>query len=157
MLPKNSQLANLLRETALIIWDEVPMQHKFCFEAVHRMLADICSDDCSLFGGIPTVFGGDFAQILPIVPRSNRADIVNACLQRSFLWPSLRMLSLWLNMRVRSCDRNQRFVEWVRSLAYNVLQAGPIMIPPGINQYRTIEPFYRYIYPPALLAHAHVD
>jgi hypothetical protein len=40
-----------------------------------------------------------------------RADIVNACLQRSFLWPSLRVLSLQLNMRVRNCDRNQRFVE----------------------------------------------
>jgi hypothetical protein len=40
-----------------------------------------------------------------------RADIVNACLQRSFLWPSLRVLFLRLNMRVRNSDRNQRFVE----------------------------------------------
>jgi ATP-dependent DNA helicase PIF1 len=85
-VPKNSELADLLRGTALIIWDEVPMQHKRCFEAVHRMLTDVRSDDRSLFGGVPTVFGGDFAQILPVVPRGNRADIVNACLQRSFIW-----------------------------------------------------------------------
>ena len=60
------------------------MQHKYCFEAVHRTLTDIPSNDRSLFGGAPTVFGDDFAQILPVVPRGSRADVVNACLQRSF-------------------------------------------------------------------------
>ena len=66
-MPKNLHLADLLRDTALIIWDEVLMQHKHCFGAVHRMLTDVRSDDRSLFGGVPTVFTGDFAQILPIV------------------------------------------------------------------------------------------
>lgn len=37
-IPKNSRLADLLRKTALIIWDEVPMQHRGCFEAVDRTL-----------------------------------------------------------------------------------------------------------------------
>ena len=55
------------------------MQHKYCFEAVHRMLMDVRSND-ALFGGVPTIFGGDFAQILPVVPRGSRADIVGACL-----------------------------------------------------------------------------
>ena len=59
---KNTQLADLLRQTSLIIWDEVSMQHKHCFEALHRMLTDVRGDE-SMFGGIPTVFGGDFAQI----------------------------------------------------------------------------------------------
>src|SRR5204862_1134252 len=38
---KNSQLAGLMREVELIIWDEVPMQHKHCVEAVDRHLRDI--------------------------------------------------------------------------------------------------------------------
>ena len=59
---KNTQLADLLRQTSLIIWDEVSMQHKHCFEALHRMLTDVRGDEY-MFGGIPTVFGGDFAQI----------------------------------------------------------------------------------------------
>ena len=84
------------------------MQHKYYFEAVHRTLTDICSDDHSLFGGVPTLFSGDFAQILPVIPRGKRADIVNANLQKSFLWPSLRVLSLRLNMRVRIDDRTFR-------------------------------------------------
>ena len=48
------------------------------------MLTDIRDND-SLFGGIATVFGGDFAQILPVIRRGTRADIVAASLQRSFL------------------------------------------------------------------------
>ena len=95
------------------------MQHKHCFEAVHRTLTDIYSNDHSLFSGVPTLFSGDFAQILPLIPRGKRTNIVNAYLQKSFLWPSLRVLSLRLNMRVRTDDRNRRFVEWVRSLAYD--------------------------------------
>ena len=67
-----SELAELLRSTALIIWDEVPMQHKYCFEAVNRTLNDICQqDENAFFGNIPIIFGGDFAQILLVVRRGN--------------------------------------------------------------------------------------
>ena len=51
---KNSELGNLLRQVTLLIWDEVPMQHRFCFEAVDRMLQDIRDSD-QLFGGLPVV------------------------------------------------------------------------------------------------------
>ena len=46
------------------------MQHKQCFMAVHRTFTDRLGND-DLFGGIPMVLGGDFAQILPVVPRGN--------------------------------------------------------------------------------------
>ncbi|XP_028114888.1 uncharacterized protein LOC114312792 [Camellia sinensis] len=41
---KQSLQAELFRETKLIIWDEVPMQHRHCVKAVDRTLRDIC--DC---------------------------------------------------------------------------------------------------------------
>ena len=34
---------------------------------------------------------------------------------------------------------------------------GPITIPTEINQHRTIESFYECLYPPTLLARAHMD
>ena len=71
MIKKNSSAANLLRSAALIIWDEVPMQHKFCFEAVDRTLRDIRSNSDVLFGGLPAILEGDFAQILPVVKNGN--------------------------------------------------------------------------------------
>jgi hypothetical protein len=33
-ITRDSAVAELLRRTGLIIWDKVPMQHKYCFEAV---------------------------------------------------------------------------------------------------------------------------
>lgn len=56
---KQSLQAELFRETKLIIWDEVPMQHRHCVEAVYRTLRDI-RDSEKPFGGITVVLGGDF-------------------------------------------------------------------------------------------------
>src|SRR5262249_37795964 len=67
-ISKNSDTAKFLRQVDLIIWDEVPMQHKYCFEVVHRLLVDLRSTtDDILFGGVPVILGGDFAQILPAI------------------------------------------------------------------------------------------
>jgi hypothetical protein len=55
-----SDLAQLIRKTKIIIWDEVPMQHKHVTEAVNRTLQDICKCDAKPFGGIPVVFAGKF-------------------------------------------------------------------------------------------------
>ena len=78
-------LAGLLRETSVIIWDEVPMQNHFDPETVDRSLRDIRNCDAP-FGGITVVFGGDFQQILPVIPRGSREQIVLASLKRSALW-----------------------------------------------------------------------
>jgi ATP-dependent DNA helicase PIF1 len=56
------------------------MQNKEVVEAVDKCLRDITKVN-SLFGGIPVVLGGNWAQILPVVPRGSRSNIVNACLQ----------------------------------------------------------------------------
>ena len=42
------------------------MQYRFCFEAVDYMLQDIQNNN-RLFGGLPVIIGGYFAQILPLV------------------------------------------------------------------------------------------
>ena len=56
---KQSLQVELFRETKLIIWDEVPMQHRYCVETVDRTLKDIC-DNINPFEGITVVLGGDF-------------------------------------------------------------------------------------------------
>ena len=63
---QGSDLAELLKMTKLIIWDEAPMCHKFSFEALDKSLKDIMHNDIS-FGGKVIVFGSDFHQILPVV------------------------------------------------------------------------------------------
>jgi hypothetical protein len=52
-----SDLAQLLQHTALIVWDEAPAQHRHCFEAVDRTLQDLRKND-QYFGGVTMVFAG---------------------------------------------------------------------------------------------------
>ena len=54
------------------------------------------------FGGKIVVFGGDFRQVLPIVRKGSRAQIVDASLRRSYLWDWMRHLKLVRNMRAQS-------------------------------------------------------
>ena len=47
------------------------------------------------------VFGGDFRQILPVIRRGTRGDVVSASLNRSSLWRYVKVLNLTINMRLR--------------------------------------------------------
>ena len=76
------------------------MQHKEHFAAVNLTLEDICENKDHLFGGIPVVLGGDFAQTLPVVPRGSQGAQCNASISRSTLWSQLEVLRLKINMRV---------------------------------------------------------
>ncbi|XP_024979018.1 uncharacterized protein LOC112516232 [Cynara cardunculus var. scolymus] len=72
-----TQLAELLqKKTFLIIWDEAPMAHRYCLEALDKSLRDILStryeDSKSRpFGGLTVVWGSNFRQILPVIPRGD--------------------------------------------------------------------------------------
>jgi ATP-dependent DNA helicase PIF1 len=48
------------------------------------------------------VFGGDFRQVLPVVPRGTRAQIMDATLLRSYIWKDVRKICLTRNMRAQS-------------------------------------------------------
>jgi len=57
-----SSLAELIRETKLIIWDEAVMAHRHMFATVDKTFKDIMNND-NLFGNKLILFGGDFRQI----------------------------------------------------------------------------------------------
>jgi hypothetical protein len=98
---KQSDMANLLRRAALIIWDKVDMTKRQSVETLDRSLQDIMG--CELhFGGKVMVFGGDFRQVLPIVPRGTRAQIMDATLLRFYIWKDVRKICLTRNMRAQS-------------------------------------------------------
>ncbi|XP_028792175.1 ATP-dependent DNA helicase PIF1-like [Neltuma alba] len=69
-IKQNSPISNLIEKMKLIIWDEAPMVQCYCIEAFDRTLKDIMH--CSApFGGKCIVMGGDFRQILPVIPKGN--------------------------------------------------------------------------------------
>lgn len=118
----DSDHAELLQQTKLIIWDEAPMTHKYCFQALDRTLKDIMSeytDSDKIFGGKVVVFGGDFRQILLVVPRANRSEIVNSSINPSNIWDHCEVLTLTKNMRLQcgSSDSEKHetveFSKWI--------------------------------------------
>ncbi|XP_058752650.1 uncharacterized protein LOC131625837 [Vicia villosa] len=101
----DDDVAELLRQTKLIIWDEAPMAHKHAFEALDRTLKDVMrtyGNSKDVFGGKVVVFGGDFRQIFPVVPRGSRSDIVHAAINASYIWRDVQVLTLTQNMRLQS-------------------------------------------------------
>ena len=102
-------LAELIKKTSLIIWDEAPMTHKHCFEALDKSLRDILrftNEDAehSPFGGMTVVLGGDFRQILPVIPKGKREHIISASIKRSYLWKNFEEYRLKENMRLNSSE-----------------------------------------------------
>jgi len=87
---KNSELADLIRACAIIIWNEAPMMQKQVYEALNRTLIDITGKDIPM-GGIVVVFGGDFRQVLPVIPRGTKSDVIAATLNQSrIIWPHVK-------------------------------------------------------------------
>jgi hypothetical protein len=116
-IKKNSDKAAMLKEASLLIWDEAAMQHRHAVEAIDRTLRDFLDQPDLPFGGITVAFGGDFQQTLPVVPKGSKEEIVGACLQRSFLWPKIKVLHLTENMRVdRNDPQSARFAEWLQNV-----------------------------------------
>jgi hypothetical protein len=74
-----TSLADLIRLTKLIVWDEAPSQHRYCFEAVHRMLMDICSCD-KWFGGITMAFARTSKFVYYVI------SLLQATFVNAYLW-----------------------------------------------------------------------
>lgn len=126
-ISQGTPLAELIVRSKLIIWDEAPMMHRYCFEALDKTLKDIMQVSNPLnrskpFGGKTIVFGGDFRQILPVIPKGTRQDIVHATINSSNIWSDCKVLRLTKNMRLQCRDPGdeyndmKEFSEWIASI-----------------------------------------
>ncbi|XP_074291086.1 uncharacterized protein LOC141617846 [Silene latifolia] len=88
-----------------------------------------CKDsqgESRMFGGKVVLLGGDFRQVLPIVAKGTRQDIVRAALNRSYIWKECKVFVLRESMRVRNLDtatdRNKKFNEWLIAMGEGRLE-----------------------------------
>lgn len=63
------------------------MMHRDIFNYLDRLLRDVCSSSVP-FGGKTMLFGGDWKQLTPVVPRGNRQDQVDASIKSDPLFTS---------------------------------------------------------------------
>lgn len=126
-IKKNTQLAELIQHTSLIIWDEAPVNHRHCFEALDRTLRDIMSSDnndsANKQCGITVVLGGDFRQTLPVIPNAKKRQILPASITQSHLWRQCKVLLLTENTRLKCPTLSNparteldKFAQWLLSI-----------------------------------------
>ncbi|PWA91196.1 NADH-ubiquinone oxidoreductase chain 2 [Artemisia annua] len=71
------------------------------------------------FGNMTMVFGGDFRQVLFVIPKGSRKDIVGASMKQLYLWDYCKILKLTANMRLTVGSRPEdvseirEFAEWI--------------------------------------------
>ncbi|XP_019167580.1 PREDICTED: uncharacterized protein LOC109163279 [Ipomoea nil] len=118
-ISQDSDLAELIIRSKLIIWDEVPMMHKHCFVALDKIMRDllrfvIAGSAGKRFGGKTVVFGGDFRQILLVIPKATRPVVVGTIINSSCMWTNCNVLTLTKNLRLRSLvsEEDIRTVDW---------------------------------------------
>jgi hypothetical protein len=99
---KQSGTSKMLRRSSLILWDEATTTKRQAIEALDKRMRDIMDRPDLPFGGKTVVFGGDFRQVLSVVRKGTRAQIINSTLHRSSLWDSMQHLRLVRNMRAQS-------------------------------------------------------
>ncbi|XP_074300804.1 uncharacterized protein LOC141632127 [Silene latifolia] len=120
---------------SLIIWDEAPMDNMFAFEALDRTLRDVMAFQnpeakWKIFGGKVVLLGGDFRQVLPIIPKGSRQDVVQASISRTSLWTECKVYTLRKSMRViegegseQKQQRHRLFNEWLLAMGRGNLEA----------------------------------
>ncbi|XP_057416082.1 uncharacterized protein LOC130710748 [Lotus japonicus] len=100
------------------------MLNKHYFEALDITLNDLMKTRLNFgydkpFGGKVLVFRGDFRQILHVVPKCSRADIIESSINSSYLWNSCKVLKLTKNMRLQNSassstnEETREFAEWI--------------------------------------------
>ncbi|CAN1790703.1 ATP-dependent DNA helicase PIF1 [Linum perenne] len=104
-IKKGTNLARLMQQATLIVWDEAP------------------GPNYKPFGGKTVILGGDFRQTLPIVKNGGREDNLGASLTRSYLWNHCTLLELHVNMRINHSISNaatefdgMQFSDWVLAI-----------------------------------------
>ncbi|XP_021767950.1 uncharacterized protein LOC110732331 [Chenopodium quinoa] len=150
-ISKQSALGQLIRLARLIIWDEAPMEKRQTIEYFGRLLQDVCSNQ-QKFGGKVVVFGGDFRQVLPVVPKGSLREVVATSFVMSPLWHELQKIHLTQNMRAIN---NLPFCNFVLQIGNgmppyedgkNIELPIPLVIPYD-NEHSSLHLFVNSIYP----------
>jgi hypothetical protein len=132
--------ADVLRSSILFIIDEASMVPANALSAIDKMLRDITGIINVPFGGKIFLLGGDFRQVLPVVPRQPRTVIVENCLKcmKEPDWSIFQVFKLTKNMRA-GADQ-QEFARWLLALGNGELMCenpemppSTIEIPPQVN------------------------
>jgi hypothetical protein len=89
----NDPRGELLRQAALLIWDEAPAANRAVLACIDELLRRIMGNNLP-FGGKVFILLGDFRQTCPVIRRGTRAQVVDASIKSSPLFHHFTILRL---------------------------------------------------------------
>lgn len=118
------------------------MQHIDVILCVDRTLKDILNNDYP-FGGIMIIFCGDWQQILPVVHRGGKPEILQATLKYSEIWEKIIQIKLSTCMRNKNKNSEQEkdFIKFQKSIgngSANVPSSDSVVQIPGFFNFLLI-------------------
>ncbi|XP_057454849.1 uncharacterized protein LOC130746294 [Lotus japonicus] len=81
------------------------------------------------FGGKVVVLGGDFRQILPVILKGSRSEIISSSVNSSYLWKHCKVMKLTTNMRLQQAGSSSSSLE-IKEFADWLLQVGDGTVKP---------------------------
>jgi len=94
-----SEEAKQIQKASIIFIDEVSMMNRELLDFLDRFLRSVTNTDKPM-GGKLVILMHDFRQLLPVVQRGSRGDIVRSSVIFSDVWKNFTPLQLTKNMRV---------------------------------------------------------
>ena len=88
------------------------MVNRRALESLDRTFRDIMEVNLP-FGGKVLILGGDFRQVLPVIPKGTKAEMIDACIVKSLLWKDVKVLHLKQNMR---SINDEEFAEYIQRI-----------------------------------------
>ncbi|KAK3911682.1 ATP-dependent DNA helicase PIF7 [Frankliniella fusca] len=128
-LENSSEEAEKLRKARLILIDEVYMLSAEQAILIDELLRMVMGKPNLLFGGKCVVFGGDMAQVLPVIRGLSPRAVAEHTVRAWVHWPQLRKFSLTRNMRAQSDPEFAAWLEKVRDGSANINGTDAIVVP----------------------------
>jgi hypothetical protein len=164
----HSDFALIMDAAQLIIIDEVSMQDRFVLEYLDRLLRSISPEYSDLpFGGKAIVLGGDWKQLMPVIPGGDEAKQFARSVKSSQLYRLLNIIIIWLknyfslfknhrltiNKRLTNSDKKtKKYARFLDKLATGVTTDGfdKIKIPRSIAMEKE-EDIIDFVFPKAAM------
>ncbi|XP_021734891.1 uncharacterized protein LOC110701566 [Chenopodium quinoa] len=102
--------------------------------ALDLLLQDLC-ENTTIFGGKLNILGGDFRQVLPVLPHKSQRQAVEARIVTSYVWTALTRFKLKENQRAHE---DLAFSSFLLSLGNGELQKSEsnyVKLPDGMIQH----------------------
>ena len=99
------------------------MGHIYLNECLDYSLQDVRGSN-KLFGGLSILFSGDWKQILPVVKRGSRAQVIDATLKISYIWEHIQTLELHFNHCVQilqNTEKNSKYTNYLYKIGNGLI------------------------------------